>query len=579
MRFSVWAPHAKSVDLVLTARRIPLQRLDEEHWQAEVAEMDIGAGYRYSIDGSTPLPDPRSQWQPAGVHGASYVAEGIERNPSVGIGAKFRAKPLEQAIIYELHIGTFTAEGTYASAREKLRHLVELGVTHLELMPLATFPGRRGWGYDGVDLFAPFPAYGTPRELAAFVDDCHSRGLAVLLDVVYNHLGPDGNYLGQFAPYFTDRYKTGWGAAINYDGPHSEGVRRFVIDNALMWLRDYGFDGLRLDAVHAIFSFEAVHVLEELAIAVKTLGQELDRPLVLIAESDLNDPRLVRDRSSGGYGLDAQWTDDFHHALHRHFTGETDGYYADFRGLEDVATTLRDGYVYQGQYSLHRKRRHGRPPSGVGVHQLVVSAQNHDQVGNRAQGERLSMMLGLAQLKAVAALTLLSPFVPLLFQGEEWGAKTPFLYFTDHENNDLGRAVAEGRSKEFSAFQWQGAVPDPQELDTFTRSKLNWSELSQRAHAELLVWYRRLIQLRSDKVVHPQESPLDSTKAVVNFNEVAGWLNFCHNGVLAVFNFRNEAQRVPFPKGEWKLVLRSDSTAPLPTEAMPGHATFIYIGG
>jgi maltooligosyltrehalose trehalohydrolase len=579
MRFSVWAPNAKSVDLILTARRIPLQRIDDEHWQAEIADIDIDAGYQYSIDGSTPLPDPRSQWQPAGVHGTSYVAAGIERIQSARVGAKFRAKPLEQAIIYELHIGTFTTEGTYTSAREKLPHLVELGVTHLEVMPLATFPGRRGWGYDGVDLFAPFPAYGTPRELVAFVDACHSHGLAVLLDVVYNHLGPDGNYLGQFAPYFTDRYKTGWGAAINYDGPHSDGVRRFVIDNALMWLRDFGFDGLRLDAVHAIFSFEAVHVLEELAIAVKALGEQLDRPLILIAESDLNDPRLVRDPSSGGYGLDAHWVDDFHHALHRHFTGETDGYYADFHGLEDVATALRDGYVYQGQYSEYRRRRHGRTPSGVGAHQLVVSAQNHDQIGNRAQGERLSMMLSLPQLKAVAALTLLSPFVPLLFQGEEWGAKTPFLYFTDHENADLGRLVAEGRTKEFRGFQWHGIVPNPQELDTFARSKLNWSELSQSAHAELLAWYRRLIQVRSDKVVHPQESPLDSAKAVVNFNEQAGWLNFCHNGVLAAFNFRYEAQRVPFPNGEWKLVLRSDSTAPLPVEAMPGQATFIYISG
>lgn len=579
MRFSVWAPNAKSVDLILTARRIPLQRIDDGHWQTEIAHPHIDAGYQYSIDDSAPLPDPRSQWQPAGVHGASYVAEEITPSQRARAGAKFRAKPLEQAIIYEIHIGTFTAEGTYASARERLPHLIELGVTHLELMPLATFPGRRGWGYDGVDLFAPFPTYGTPRELVAFVDACHSHGLAVLLDVVYNHLGPDGNYLGQFAPYFTDRYKTGWGAAINYDGPHSDGVRRFVIDNALMWLRDFGFDGLRLDAVHAIFSFEAVHVLEELAIAVKALGEELDRPLILIAESDLNDPRLVRDPSSGGYGLDAHWVDDFHHALHRHFTGETDGYYADFQGLGDVATALRDGYVYQGQYSEYRRRRHGRPPSGVGAHQLVVSAQNHDQVGNRAQGERLSMMLGLPQLKAVAALTLLSPFVPLLFQGEEWGAKTPFLYFTDHENADLGRLVADGRSKEFRGFHWQGIVPNPQELDTFARSKLNWSELSQSAHAELLAWYRRLIQVRSDKVVHPQESPLDSAKAVVNFNEQAGWLNFCHNGVLVVFNFRNEAQRVPFPNGEWKLVLSSDSAAPLPIEAMPGHATFIYVGG
>ena len=293
-------------------------------------------------------------------------------------------------------------------------------------------------------------------ELVAFVDACHAHGLAVLIDVVYNHLGPDGNYLGQFAPYFTDRYRTRWGPAINFDGPHSDGVRRFVIDNALMWLRDYGFDGLRLDAVHAIFSFEAVHVLEELAVAVKALGRKLDRPLALIAESDLNDPRLVRDPSRGGYGLDAQWVDDFHHALHRYFTGETDGYYTDFQGLGDVATALRDAYVYQGQYSLHRGRRHGRPPSGVAAHQLVVSAQNHDQVGNRAQGERLSMMLGLPQLKAIAALTLLSPFVPLLFQGEEWGASTPFLYFTDHENAELGRLVAEGRTKEFRGLSMAG---------------------------------------------------------------------------------------------------------------------------
>jgi maltooligosyltrehalose trehalohydrolase len=579
MTFSVWAPNAKSVDLILTARRIPLQRSDDGHWQTEIADPDIDTGYRYSIDGSAPLPDPRSQWQPAGVHGASYVAEETTRNQGARAGAKFRAKPLEQAIIYEIHIGTFTPEGTYASAREKLPHLIELGVTHLELMPLATFPGRRGWGYDGVDLFAPFPAYGTPRELAVFVDACHAQGLALLLDVVYNHLGPDGNYLGQFAPYFTDRYKTGWGAAINYDGLHSDGVRRFVIDNALMWLRDFGFDGLRLDAVHAIFSFEAVHVLEELAIAVRELAEELGRPFVLIAESDLNDPRLVRAPSSGGYGLHAHWADDFHHALHHYFTGETGGYYADFQGLRDVATALRDGYVYQGQYSEYRKRRHGRPPSGVGAHQLVVSAQNHDQIGNRAQGERLSMMLALPQLKAVAALTLLSPFVPLLFQGEEWGAKTPFLYFTDHENADLGGLVAEGRAKEFGGFQWQGIVPNPQALDTFARSKLNWSELSQPAHAELLAWYRRLIQVRSDKVVHSKDSPLDSAKAVVNFNSQAGWLNFCHNGVLAVFNLRNEAQRVPFPSGEWKLVLRSDSTAALPTDSMPGQATFVYIGG
>jgi maltooligosyltrehalose trehalohydrolase len=577
MMFSVWAPGARTVELVLSARRIPLQRMSDGYWQTETAESDIDAGYRYSIDGSEPLPDPRSRWQPEGVHGASYLAEGISRDRGGRAKDEFRAKPLEQAIIYELHVGTFTPEGTYAAARGKLPYLVELGVTHLELMPLATFPGRRGWGYDGVDLFAPFPAYGTPQELLAFVRDCHAHGLAVLLDVVYNHLGPDGNYLGRFAPYFTDHYKTGWGAAINYDGPHSDGVRSFVVENALMWLRDYGFDGLRLDAVHAIFSLEAVHLLEELAIAVKELGEELNRPLTLIAESDLNDPQLVRAPSSGGYGLSAHWVDDFHHALHRYFTGESGGYYADFHGLQDVATALRDGYVYQGQYSVHRKRRHGRPPSGVAAHQLVVSAQNHDQIGNRAQGERLSMILDLPRLKAVAALTLLSPFVPLLFQGEEWGASTPFLYFTDHEDADLGRLVAEGRANEFRAFQWQGIVPNPQALDTFSRSKLDWSELSQPAHAELLAWYRRLIRLRGDKVVHPRESPLNSAKAVVNFDAQAEWLNFCHNGVLAVFNLRDGAQRVPVPSGEWELVLRSDSVEGS-SGFMPAQTTFIYIG-
>ena len=588
MIFSVWAPNAKAVDLVVGEQRFALESLADGHWQIDVAA-DTRQGYRYSIDGAAPVPDPRSRWQPEGVHGASHViaAEALKAGPPEteprGSG-EFRPVPLGEAIIYELHIGTFTPEGTYAAAQGKLAYLSELGVTHVELMPLAAFPGRRGWGYDGVDLFAPFPAYGTPSQLAAFVRACHSEGLAVLLDVVYNHLGPDGNYLAQFAPYFTDRYKTGWGAAINYDGPQSDEVRLFVIDNALMWLRNYGFDGLRLDAVHAIFSFEAVHVLEELSIAVKALGKELGRPLLLIAESDLNDPRLIRPPSRGGYGLDAHWEDDFHHAIHRYFTGETEGYYADFHGLQDVAASLRDGYVYQGQHSVHRGRRHGRPPLGVEPQQLVVSAQNHDQIGNRAQGERLSMMLNVPQLKAVAALTLLAPFVPLLFQGEEWGAETPFLYFTDHEDPDLGRRVAEGRSREFSAFRWQGAVPNPQEADTFERSKLNWSELSAPRHAELLEWYRRLIGIRRDKVVLPRESSADCAKAVTNFDAEAGWLTFVHNGVLAVFNFADLAQTVPRPGGEWNLVLRSDSTDTQTSDAQASDAvsprsTLIYIGG
>jgi len=583
LNISVWAPSAKSVELVTSERRIALRAAADGEWHGDVDATVLAHGYRYSIDGGDPTPDPRSRWQPDGVHGASYAVGALRPDDDAkGLGnagdpqavPAFRQQPLRDAVIYELHVGTFTPEGTYAGAQTKLSHLVDLGITHVELMPLATFPGRRGWGYDGVDLFAPFPAYGTPQELAAFVDACHELGLAVLLDVVYNHLGPDGNYLARYGPYFTDRYRTPWGAAINYDGAHSDAVRRFFIDNALMWLRDYGFDGLRLDAIHAIFSFDAVHVLEELATAVRELGEGLRRSFVLIAESDLNDPRLVRPPSRGGFGLNAHWSDDFHHALHRFFTDEADGYYGDFQGLEDVARALRDGYVYQGQYSPYRGRRHGRPPRSVDADQIVVSAQNHDQIGNRAQGERLSMMLGVPELEAIAALTLLSPFVPLLFQGEEWGARTPFLYFTDHENAELGRLVAEGRSKEFSSFRWQGAVPNPQELQTFERSKLDWSELSRPPHAQLFDWYRRLIRLRNEKMTGP--SGTGRGKAAVKFDARAGWLTFVHGGVLCVFNFAAAAQRVRLPSGEWDLALRSDMKEAEPPDGVPGRTTLIY---
>jgi maltooligosyltrehalose trehalohydrolase len=592
MKLKVWAPTAKSVELVTGQGRIALSPVagGTGDWEADVDQPMLRTGYRYSIDGGEPMPDPRSRWQPEGVHGPSQIVgprDFVQPAPGTDAASAHGAGPLRDAILYELHVGTFTPEGTYEAAQGKIPHLVNLGITHVELMPLATFPGRRGWGYDGVDLYAPHPAYGTPRQLAAFVAACHAAGLRVLLDVVYNHLGPDGNYLGAYGPYFTDRYHTAWGAAINYDGPHSDAVRGFVIDNALMWLRDYGFDGLRLDAVHAIPSFEAVPVLEELADAVRALGAEQGRRLVLIAESDLNDPRLVRPASAGGYGLDAHWEDDFHHAIHRFFTGERDGYYADFNGLADVAAALRDGYVYQGQYSPHRQRRHGRPPLGVAAHQLVVCAQNHDQIGNRAQGERLSMLLPVPQLKAIAALTLLSPFVPLLFQGEEWGARTPFLYFTDHENAELGEAVAAGRAREFSTFSWQGAVPNPQALETFERSKLDWSELTQGAHAELYDWYRELIRLRrkntAQNVAQNGEQSVDQSgmppkvKAEIAFDADAGWLTLIHGGLLAVFNFADRPQTVPIPGGDrWCLALRSDAVARELTSNLPAHATFIY---
>jgi maltooligosyltrehalose trehalohydrolase len=566
MIFSLWAPAAKSVELVTGGVRVAMQAEEGGYWRCELDAASVQEGYKYSIDGGNPLPDPRSRWQPDGVHGNSHLIDSGELRRLQRPG--FQAKPLRDAVIYELHVGTFTSQGTYAAAQARLPHLVNLGVTHVELMPLAAFPGRHGWGYDGVDLYAPLPAYGTPSDLARLVDACHEHGLGVLLDVVYNHLGPDGNYLSCYGPYFTDRVRTAWGEAINYDGAHSDEVRRFVIDNALMWLRDYGFDGLRLDAVHAIFSFEATHMLEELAAAVRKLGVELDKRFVLIAESDLNDPRLVHSPGRGGYGLHAHWADDLHHAIHRYFTAETAGYYADFHGLEDIATALREGYVYQGQYSHYRQRRHGRPPRRVAADQLVVCAQNHDQIGNRAHGERLSMLLDASKLKAIAALILLSPFVPLLFQGEEWGASTPFLYFTDHQDPILGRLVAEGRAKEFSNFRWSGEVPNPQAPQTFERSKLDWPELSKPPHADLFDWHRRLIQLRFSR---PDRR---GRKARVRFDQAAQWLQFEHAGVLALFNFAAQPQRVPLPAGPWELALCSEPRDM--AEQIPAHGTRIY---
>ena len=570
MIFSVWAPGAKSVELVTPERRVALAVDDKGYWQGKVDAADVRAGYKYSIDGGEPLPDPRSRWQPEGVHGPSHVPEPPSAAPPAG---HFRPKALRDAVIYELHVGTFTPAGTYAAARGRLDHLSDLGITHVELMPLATFPGRHGWGYDGVDLYAPQPAYGTPGELASFIAACHDRGLAVLLDVVYNHLGPDGNYLGAYGPYFTDRVKTPWGQAVNYDGAQSDEVRRFIIDNALMWLGDYGFDGLRLDAVHAIFSFEAVHVLEDLAAAVRKLSVDQGRELVLIAESDLNDPRLVLPASRGGFALDAHWADDFHHALHRYFTGEGEGYYADYHGLPDIATALAQGYVYQGQYSAFRQRRHGRAPRGVTPDQLIVSSQNHDQIGNRARGERLSMLVETDKLKAIAALTLLSPFVPLLFQGEEWGARTPFLYFTDHEDAELGRLVSEGRAREFQSFRWGGETPDPQDASSFERSKLDWTEIGEPGHAEILEWYRALIALRKSR--SRDEAP---GKPKVRFDAKAQWLRFEYAGVLALLNFASVPARIALPAGEWELALDSHPRAPggtAPAE-LPAHGTRIF---
>jgi maltooligosyltrehalose trehalohydrolase len=494
MEFRVWAPRARSVDLDLGGKTRAMTHHDDGWWTLDVPEAKAGTDYAFRVDDSEPLPDPRSPWQPNGVHGPSRT---VDHAAFKWADREWRGMHLPSSVLYELHIGTFSTEGTFDGAIKRLDHLVDLGVTAVEVLPVAEFSGDRNWGYDGVDLYAPHHAYGGPAGFKRFVDACHKRGLGVILDVVYNHLGPEGNVLPRFGPYFTDFYSTPWGSAVNYDQRGSHEVRRFAIDNALMWLRDYHVDGLRLDAIHAIVDTSAVHVLEQLAVEVEELAAEVGRPLWLIAESDLNDPRIIRPREVGGHGLSAQWSDDLHHALHAVLTGETNGYYEDFGSLDDVADALEEAWIYAGRYSPHRDRVHGRPHGGLPGWKFLAYLQNHDQVGNRAVGDRITDTVSVGRAKVGATLYLLSAFVPMIFQGEEWAASTPFLYFTGHEDPELGRAVAQGRRSEFAAFGWKAEeVPDPQAPATFERSKLQWKELRRGVHAEVLDWYQRLVQLR-----------------------------------------------------------------------------------
>jgi maltooligosyltrehalose trehalohydrolase len=488
----VWAPNAGRVEVCQGTDTTAMQAADGGWWAIEA---DDDRPYGFALDEGPVLADPRSRWQPDGVHGLSRYVD-LDRLEWQATG--WQGRSLLGRLVYELHIGTFTEAGTFDAAIEHLDHLVDLGVDFVELLPVAAFPGRHGWGYDGVFPYAVHDAYGGPHGLARFVDACHLRGMGVLLDVVYNHLGPDGNVLTHFGPYFTDVYATPWGAAVNFSGRGSDEVRRYVIDNALMWLRDYRIDGLRLDAIHAIVDDSATHLLEQLAIEVAELSVAVGRPLSLIAESDLNDPRIVVGRDAGGYGVDAQWSDDFHHALHALLTGENTGYYQDFGALDDLATALRRGFVYTGQYSAYRDRRHGRPlPPTVSAHRLVGYAQDHDQVGNRARGDRLAALVSTDLVKVAAAIVLTSPFTPMLFMGDEWAASTPWQYFTDHQNDQLAQAVREGRRAEFTAFGWRAEdIPDPQDPQTFARCRLRWDELLGEAHNDVLRWHRELIALR-----------------------------------------------------------------------------------
>jgi len=536
MEFSVWAPGHRLVELVLEdGRRLPMRRAERGWWHLSGAETTT---YRYAVDGGDPHPDPRSAWQPQGIEGPSGVVDhkGFAWQSVGRLGAKWPPHA-----IYELHIGTFSSEGTFEGAVKHLDHLVHLGVDAVEVMPVAEASGERGWGYDGVDLWAPHHAYGGPAGLKYFVEQCHVRGLAVIVDVVYNHLGPVGNYLGQFGPYFTDAYKTPWGSAVNMDGAGSYGVREFVIGNALMWLRDYHIDGLRLDAVHAIYDESAVHILEQLASAVDLLSTDLGRPLWLIAENDRNDPRVARARGEHGYGLSACWDDDFHHALHALLTGESHSYYADFGRVAQLAKAFTDGFVYDGSFSEFRQRDQGRSATGLPGSAFVCFLQNHDQVGNRARGERMSQLVGTDLLKVGAALLLLSPFVPMVFQGEEWGASTPFLYFTDHKAPELARAVSDGRRREHPT-EGGDEVPDPQDLETFLRSKLDWSEADREPHRSLLEWHRRLIALRRQE---PDLAGHNHRLVGTAFDEERRWLVVRRGRCFIAANLADQGQALP----------------------------------
>ena len=538
--FEVWAPRARTLAVRINGQDHPARLSYGGRWKVCVEGAGPETGYSFIVDGADPVPDPRSHFQPQGVHGPSRL---VDHAAFPWTDRAWQARPLSSAVVYELHIGTFTPAGTFASAIERLDYLCDLGVTHVELMPVNQFSGEWGWGYDGVDLYAPHRAYGTPDDLKRLVDACHAKGLAVLLDVVYNHLGPEGNYLERFGPYFTTAYSTPWGPAVNLDHKDSHEVRSFFIDNAILWLRDYHFDGLRLDAIHAYIDRSAVTFLENLSIEIEALAASIGRHLVLIAESDLNDPRIVTCREAGGLGLDAQWSDDFHHALHSVLTGETNGYYHDFGSLRHLATALREGYVYAGRHSDYRERAHGRPPAYLSGHRLLGYAQNHDQIGNRAKGERLGQLVGPARQKIAAALVFTSPFIPMLFQGEEFCSSSPFQYFTQHEDKELGQRVSEGRRNEFAAFGWNPQdVPDPQDPATFKRSKLVWDERAAEPHSAMFDWYKKLIAFRKS---HPCLTDGRLDRVEVNFDEAARWLVMRRGPVEVVCSLAEDRQAIP----------------------------------
>ena len=560
----MWAPQARSVEVwVIERDRAPVTMHADGQGYHEVVlvEVNPGARYRYVLDGSKERPDPASRFQPDGVHGPSMV---VDPTSFAWTDASWEGLPLKDFIIYELHVGTFTPEGTFDAIIPHLSYLKNtVGITAIELMPVAQFPGSRNWGYDGVFPFAPQSTYGGPDALKRLVDACHAAGVAVVLDVVYNHLGPEGNYLGDFGPYFTDRYRTPWGSAINFDGPDSDHVRHYFVSNALYWVTEYHIDALRLDAIHGIYDFSARHILKEIAAAVHVQAEALDRQIVVIAESSLNDTKVIDPPSVGGYGLDGQWNDDFHHALRVVLTGERNGYYEDFQGFRDLTTAVQEGFVYNGRYSSYRRHLHGNSSAHCRPSQFIVFAQNHDQIGNRAEGDRLTTQLPLEAVKVSLSLVLLSPQIPMLFMGEEYGEVAPFQYFIDHGDAALIEAVRKGRQQEFAQFGWNpDRIPDPQDPATFERSRVNRKGLDNR-QAGLLRWTNALIRLRKSNPVLAAHEVRSSEYAVWAQEQekvliLHRW-GSSHDQALLVFGFNpvHVAVKLEKPVGTWHLLLDS----------------------
>lgn len=575
--FIVWAPFLKTVALKIVSPQekiFPMEKDTQGYWRTTVEHVSFPTLYIYRLDGKWERPDPASHFQPSGVHDASQV---VEHASFTWGDSNWKNISLAEMIMYELHVGTFTPEGTFDAIIPRLSEFKDLGINAIALMPVAQFPGERNWGYDGVYPFSVQNSYGGPEGLKRLVNECHKESIAVILDVVYNHLGPEGNYFWDYGPYFTDKYRTPWGMAMNFDDAYSNEVRNFFIENALHWFNNYHIDALRIDAIHGISDLSAKPFLQELAESVEELSSKEGRRFYLIAESDLNDSRVIRPRESGGFGLDAQWCDDFHHCIHTLLTGENDGYYIDFGNLQHLVKSIKEGFVYSGQYSEFRRRNHGNSSQDRPADQFIVFYQNHDQTGNRMLGERLTHLVSFESLKLASGIVLLSPYIPLLFMGEEYGEEAPFVYFISHSDPALIEAILRGRKEEFKAFQWKGIPPDPADSKTFLRSKINWNMRKSGSHKVLLDFYKHLITLRRQT---PAFSNLDKSKLdVYGFEKdkifcMRRWAS--DNEVFCIFNFQESDINYMFSLTEnnWmKMLDSSDSTWNGPGSLLPENIT------